>query len=209
MPANFSQENLQEGTAKRIISAAIQLFGKVGYAQTTTRSIAVGAGVNEVTLFRHFGSKKNLLMACMQAFTAASFSGIFESELSGDYAEDILRMAYLQIKDTTANMEIIRLLVCDARNIPELHDAMLAGSRTNLARLSGYFQHQIDQGVVRADVPAEVLASAFDSLFSSNIIFSSMFEDDLSSRLSAEEAVRPLVDLFVQGSRKIKSGATL
>jgi AcrR family transcriptional regulator len=202
MPANPIQENLQEDTRQRIISAAMQLFGQVGYAQATTRAIADIAGVNEVTLFRHFGSKKNLLMACMQAFTAASFPATFESELTGNYAQDILRMAHLQIKDTIANMEVIRLLVCDARNVPELREAMLAGSRANLARLSSYFQRQIDQGVVRPDLPAEVLASAFDSLFSSNIIFSTMFQDDLSPRLSAEEAAGPLVDLFVQGSQK-------
>src|ERR1035437_5056099 len=134
MPATYSQENIQEDTRQRIIAAAMQLFGQVGYAQATTRAIAEAACVNEVTLFRHFGNKKNLLMACMQAFTAASFSATFEAELTGSYAEDLLRMAYLQIKDTTANMEIIRLLVCDARNIPELREAMLTGSRANLAR---------------------------------------------------------------------------
>ena len=101
-------------------------------------------------MFRHFGSKKNLLMACMRAFTAASFSGTFESELSGDYAEDIRRMAYLQIKDTAANMELIRLLVCDARTISELREAVLTGSRANLTRLSSYFQRQIDLGVLHS-----------------------------------------------------------
>jgi AcrR family transcriptional regulator len=202
MATNISSENVPEDTRPRILTAAMQLFGQVGYAQATTRAIAASAGVNEVTLFRHFGSKKNLLMACMQAFTAASFSGAFESQLSGSYAEDILRMAHLQIQDTTANMQLIRLLVCDSRSIPELHEALLAGSRANLARLSGYFQCQIDLGVVRADVPAELLASAFDSLFSSNIIFSSMLGDELSPRLAGEGAVQALVDLFVQGSRK-------
>jgi len=202
MPDHTNQDSLPEDTRQRIITAAMQLFGQLGYAQTSTRAIAECAGVNEVTLFRHFGSKKNLLMACMQSFTAASFSGSFESELSGNYSEDILRMAYLQIKDTAAHMELIRLLVCDARTIPELREAVLAGSRANLARLSGYFQRQIEQGVVRADLTAELLASAFDSLFSSNIIFSSILGDDLSPNLSAEAVVRPLVDLFVQGSRK-------
>ncbi|MDR3577531.1 MAG: TetR/AcrR family transcriptional regulator [Anaerolineaceae bacterium] len=201
MSANFSQENVPEDTRRRIITAAMQLFGQVGYSQSTTHAIAEAAGVNEITLFRHFGSKKNLLMACMQAFTTASFSATFESDLTGNYAEDILRMAHFQIQDTTANMEIIRLLVCDARNIPELRDAMLTGSRANLARLSAYFQRQIDLNVVRADMPAELLASAFDSLFSSNIIFNSIFEDDLSPHLSAQASIRPLVDLFVQGTR--------
>ncbi len=94
MPAINSQENLQEDTRQRIITAAIQLFGQVGFAQATTRAIAETADVNEVTLFRHFGSKKNLLMACMQAFTSASFPATFETGLTGNYAEDIQHMAH-------------------------------------------------------------------------------------------------------------------
>jgi len=42
------------------MQAASDLFANKGYAGTTTRSIAETAGVNEVTLFRHFGSKENL-----------------------------------------------------------------------------------------------------------------------------------------------------
>ena len=51
-----------ESTRQRIITAATNLFGKVGYTRATTRSIASTAGVNEVTLFRLFGSKQNLLL---------------------------------------------------------------------------------------------------------------------------------------------------
>jgi AcrR family transcriptional regulator len=194
-------ENTQENTRQRMITAAMQLFGKVGYSQASTRAIAEAAGVNEVTLFRHFGNKKNLLMACIETFNASSFAAKFEAELTGDYSEDILRMADLQIQDTAANFEILRLLLCDARNVPELREAMLAGGRGNLDRISGYFQRQIDAGVVRSDIPADVLASAFDGLFSTNVIFENFFQANLSPRLPAEEIIRPLVDLFVRGTR--------
>jgi AcrR family transcriptional regulator len=194
-------ENTQENTRQRMITAAMQLFGKVGYSQASTRAIAEAAGVNEVTLFRHFGNKKNLLMACIETFNASSFAAKFEAELTGDYSEDILRMAHLQIQDTAANFEILRLLLCDARNVPELREAMLAGGRGNLDRISGYFQRQIDAGVVRSDIPADVLASAFDGLFSTNVIFENFFQANLSPRLPAEEIIRPLVDLFVRGTR--------
>jgi AcrR family transcriptional regulator len=201
MTMNSVSENTQENTRQRMITAAMQLFGKVGYSQASTRAIAEAAGVNEVTLFRHFGNKKNLLMACIETFNASSFAAKFEAELTGDYSEDILRMADLQIQDTAANFEILRLLLCDARNVPELREAMLAGGRGNLDRISGYFQRQIDAGVVRSDIPADVLASAFDGLFSTNVIFENFFQANLSPRLPAEEIIRPLVDLFVRGTR--------
>ncbi len=49
------------GSKKRIEEAAVNLFADMGYARTTTSAIAKRAGVNEVTLFRIFGSKRELL----------------------------------------------------------------------------------------------------------------------------------------------------
>jgi AcrR family transcriptional regulator len=203
MPTNSGPENPPETTRQRIIAAAMQLFGQTGYSQASTRAIAEAAGVNEVTLFRHFGNKKNLLMACIEAHNAAGFSATFETQLTGDYAQDILCMAQLQIEDTVANLDILRLLLCESRNVPELREAMLAGSRGNLGRLSRYFQRQIEAGVIRPDIHSEVLASAFDSLFSSNVLFEILFQDSLSPRLPAEGVIGPLVDLFVQGTRAV------
>jgi AcrR family transcriptional regulator len=201
MPANSNPGSTLEDTRQRIMAAAMQMFGQVGYTRAATRAIAEAAGVNEVTLFRHFGSKKNLLMACIGAFNAASFSGTFESELTGDYAGDILRMARLQIKDTADHMEILRLLISDANSVPELREMMLTGGRGNAARLSSYFQRQIDAGVVRPDVPAEALESAFDGMFSWVVILENLFRDGPSPWLPPEELVRSMADIFIQGTR--------
>lgn len=46
---------------ERILDAAREVFAQHGSVGATTRRIAEAAGVNEVTLFRHFGSKEALL----------------------------------------------------------------------------------------------------------------------------------------------------
>jgi AcrR family transcriptional regulator len=48
-----------------LLKATIKLFGEVGSRGATTRLIAQEAGVNEVTLFRHFKSKDELLEAAL------------------------------------------------------------------------------------------------------------------------------------------------
>lgn len=48
-------------TDDRILDAALRLFQETGLHGATTRRIAEEAGVNEVTLFRRFGSKEHLL----------------------------------------------------------------------------------------------------------------------------------------------------
>lgn len=50
----------KKGARERIASAAFALFAEKGYDGTTTREIAERAGVNEVTVFRTFGSKDAL-----------------------------------------------------------------------------------------------------------------------------------------------------
>ena len=44
-----------------ILKAAARIYCEAGFRGATTRRIANEAGVNEVTVFRHFGSKEALL----------------------------------------------------------------------------------------------------------------------------------------------------
>jgi AcrR family transcriptional regulator len=50
----------------RILDAAARVYAEFGYRGATTRRIATAAGVNEVTLFRTFGSKAALLDEAMR-----------------------------------------------------------------------------------------------------------------------------------------------
>ena len=198
-----TSERPAEDTRQRIIQAALTLFGRVGYAQTTTRAIAKEAGVNEVTLFRHFGTKMNLLSACVETMNAGGFAATFETELCGEYAEDVRRMAVRQMRDTLEHMDILRVLICDARNVPELREAMLRGGSGNFARLRDFFQRQMDAGVIRNDLAPEALVMAFDSLFSTQLILENLFEGSFSpsGAYTHETAVDALVQIFVRGTQ--------
>src|SRR6186713_278986 len=50
---------------ERLLHAALSVFSRDGLHAATTRNIAEEAGVNEVTLFRLFGTKDGLLTALM------------------------------------------------------------------------------------------------------------------------------------------------
>ena len=51
----------REQTRVRILEAAVDLFSEVGYVNATTGDIADRAGITKRTLYRHMGSKDNLL----------------------------------------------------------------------------------------------------------------------------------------------------
>lgn len=56
-------------TRRRVMDAAGKLFAEKGYTETTTVAIAKEAGVNETTIFRNFGNKKNLYIEIFCANT--------------------------------------------------------------------------------------------------------------------------------------------
>lgn len=56
----------------RILDAAKKVYAQHGFRGATTRLIAIEAGVNEVTIFRTFGSKAALFEALMQAHVSDS-----------------------------------------------------------------------------------------------------------------------------------------
>jgi AcrR family transcriptional regulator len=51
-----------------LLRATVKLFAEGGSKAASTRRIAKEAGVNEVTLFRHFGKKEDLICAAMRWF---------------------------------------------------------------------------------------------------------------------------------------------
>jgi AcrR family transcriptional regulator len=51
---------------QRLLHAAAKAYSETGFRGTTTRRIAQVAGVNEITLFRHFGTKEALVKEALK-----------------------------------------------------------------------------------------------------------------------------------------------
>ena len=60
----------QEETRRRIAAATAALHEEVGPARTTISAIAARAGVERLTVYRHFPEERELLRACQEHFLA-------------------------------------------------------------------------------------------------------------------------------------------
>jgi AcrR family transcriptional regulator len=73
-----------------MFDAALKVLAERGYSGATTRRIADAAGVNEVTLFRRFGDKRQLILAAIHAdidrFASDGLSA------TGDLQADLIRV---------------------------------------------------------------------------------------------------------------------
>ena len=73
-------------TEKKILLAATKLFSEYGYASTSTKKIADLAGVNELTIFRQFKSKSNLLQSVIHH---NAFEGYIVDKISHEITNDV------------------------------------------------------------------------------------------------------------------------
>jgi AcrR family transcriptional regulator len=96
---NDTEGNVISEKQQKILTAAIDTFSEKGYAASSTSEIAKKAGVAEGTIFRHYKTKKELLLAIvtptMAKFAAPFFIKTFAKEIfenEYDHYEDFLRM---------------------------------------------------------------------------------------------------------------------
>ena len=158
-------------TGTRILAAAAQLIAERGYVATTTSSIAAQAGVNEVTLFRHFGSKAGILRA--MAVVAATARGEFpprDALITGDLKETLRHLAAIEIRDAIASGGLVLRLTLEAGSVPEVREAMGAISSSNLERMATFVRENQAAGFLRSDIAAELLAEVFFSLTSTLVM---------------------------------------
>jgi AcrR family transcriptional regulator len=114
-------------TGRRILSAFLTLAAERGMADVTTRDIARAAGVNEVTIFRHFGDKAGLALAAVRAFQPVdvidAYRPVIDTSTSERCAADLaqcLRVLYDQMRQ---HPELLQFGLSDAARYPDvLHE---------------------------------------------------------------------------------------
>jgi len=118
MIARIKSDKKPTDKKQKIAEAAVQLFAEKGYANTSTSEIAKRAGVAEGTIFRHYGTKENLLLSILLPFLKESLPGMAESvfrEISSkgmdsfeDFFRALLKNRYQFFKE---NREIFQVFI--------------------------------------------------------------------------------------------------
>jgi len=188
---------------QRIIDAAVEIVAKVGYARATTKVIAEAAGVNEVTLFRHFGNKKNLFSAAIELYGGPALTPIIEAQLTGDYRQDLTTVGNIFIEILLERREMLRLLLCESAHIPEVRTVLARNPRELRKMLARYLQSQMEKGTIKEQHP-EALAQAFLGMFFAYAISLNVLDEAIKPVLSNSQLVSQFVDIFVTGTLKGK-----
>nr|ABL59933.1 TetR/AcrR family transcription regulator [uncultured bacterium] len=187
-------------TAQRIIQAAARVFSQQGFAGATTRAIAAEAGINEVTLFRHFGSKKNLMLAVInQRSVLPEVRTALMGQLTGDYRQDLLHIGTHFLASTSERRNEILMTLFEAQRLPEIRDIIAQVPLRQQKVLGQYLRHQIEQGVVR-DMDPDLAAQAFLGMFFAYATSYLMLAGPDRAEIPLETVAALFVDIFVEGT---------
>ena len=191
---------------ERLIAAARKLFGEQGYARSTTRAIAAEAGVTEVTLFRHFGTKQNLFRSLVQQQALEPMFARMEAMMSDDYAADMLLLGRIFQRVMKERHAQVRMMLCEAGQFPEVAEVMAENPRRMRAFLAEYLARQQAAGRVRSG-HVQALAQAFWGMFFAWGIAQGTLSQALEPPISDDDLVRSFVDAFVAGTAASEEGA--
>jgi AcrR family transcriptional regulator len=138
-----------------LIEAALRVFASGSYSGATTAEIAREAGVSEPILYRHFGSKRDLYFACLDA-AWAELRGAVELAIAREPDPAEWAMAVPKAVKSLLGRRLLPAhlwiqALTEAGEDPEIRRYL----RRHMREVHGYFRHVLEEAQARGGIPAD------------------------------------------------------
>jgi len=198
-------EQIQPTDPKRqaIIEAATRLFLENNYRSVSMDKIAQTAPVSKATLYNHFDSKNDLLVAVIQEICRSIVQTVTQTLSTTDDIKSNLRKiasALVDVVYSTGGLAIHRLLVAESHEFPELGQMVYdKGMRPGAEQIAIYLRQLNESGHFSIQNP-EFAADVFCGLLENNLHFQCLVgirppPDENEKKQLIEAAI----DFFLQG----------
>lgn len=197
------------GVEQQILDAALKVFSSQGYTGATTRRIAEEANVAEVTIFRKFQSKENLLKEVLirNRVEISELDNLFRIEEDADIETELLALGKKIAKDLSdkkkdsKNRIFMFMLFEEGRNRAEVSEILTSVFQDYITRLSEFFELQVRKGKLRT-INTRSAALTFISYF----VYTSLIKGVLEYSFlgNDDEEVERFIDIFIHGVLKVE-----
>lgn len=188
-------------TRGRILAAAAQVFARDGIEGATTREIARVAAVNEVTLFRHFKTKDNLLAAVVGEHfgPAAASNQMNPIRVTADLRGDLIEIAKNFDKLISANLPLVRTMLGELQRYQEHECQVMKGL---FYPLKTSLHHRLstahESGQLKPATSLDILADLFVAMVFMGVLRRNM--PHIRRNYSNTAYLQGIVDTVLQGA---------
>ena len=187
----------------RILEAAARVYAETGFRGTTTRRVANEAGVNEITLFRHFGTKEALIKAALREVHCET-GGVALAE-PGNPEQEL----YAWAMDTFTQWHEERHMLCrvmgDLVEHPEIAPEICERPKDEHGKVSRYLERMRELGLATGDFVADAAAGLLMGAIFTHAVWRDHFADpDLPP---VEQVIREYVSLVLRSVGAVAGGA--
>ncbi len=186
-------------TDKKIMRATFRILQKEGFAKATTKKIAAEAEVNEVTIFRKFQNKNNLVETTKEYYLQIllkQLEEIFDFN-EDDEIDDYFQKNFIELLDRSdKDFRIVKISLEEVREIPDKKQLISRITDTVINKLEDFFKLQIEKGKIRA-VDSRVLAGMCFSLTFQSVILWKIY--DKSQDVESDQIAREFLDILYNG----------
>ena len=123
-----------EDRKKQILASAIKVFVENGYIGSTTAEIAKAANISEVTLFRHFSSKKDIFIASIEPIVFSTLKDSITASKDLNSQEKLEYILTERLMLISKNREVMKLLIMESQINKELNNLNYIEKMSTLLR---------------------------------------------------------------------------
>src|SRR5208283_5068386 len=172
---------------ERLFRAALALFAKQGFAETTVEDITNAADVGKGTFFNYFPSKDHILLAFAEMQLEKLRLAIAEARSTfGPMPQFMRSLGALMTQEPVRNPAIIRVMLQAFLSNTQVREAMLDLQARVLAFHTEMIELGQARGEIRTDLPAADIALVFrQTIFGTLLIWSLYGDASLQARMDS------------------------
>jgi AcrR family transcriptional regulator len=194
-----------EERRREIVRVAVKLFSQHGFRGTTTKEIAVAAGVSEAIIFRHFATKEELYRAIIDHVACegdiANPCEIVADAISRKDDRAVFEgLAFHALEHHEDDKEFHRLLLYAALEGHELAQMFWERTVTQFYEsLSAYIAERQRDGAMRNIEPRIIVRSFIGTIIHHSLNNNLWDPNRRLLNISNEEAARSFTDVLLKG----------
>jgi TetR/AcrR family transcriptional repressor of mexJK operon len=190
--------DLDTDIRNRILQATRAVINANGTIDFTVEQVAAGAGVGVATVYRHFGSKENLLQRMAEQFHPRRAAQDLLLHTSDDIAADLRQFAQNVLQFMQSQSNFARLLISGDTRVKQLFGSIRTDQERTLSALTRYLEAQIEAGRLQARDPFD-LSTAFMGMLMGFAFVKPTYTEEKND---PEQVARFIVQLFLSGIMK-------